>query len=110
MMKWSRVSRFAIAHVWGLGDWDLVYPICETAPPEHEYMLEWVESEEVGVTYCEQCQALDNPVSYRQNDLALDYSPCLTPPAESLPGVSAALAGSAGGGSDAMHTDKGGSA
>lgn len=47
--------------------------------------------------YCPYCGALLAP-------------PEVTPPAESLPGVSAALAGSAGGGSDAMDTDKGGSA
>ena len=78
MTVWHRIARQHMAHVWEMGDWDLVYPICETVPPEPEYMVYEVDPGEDSVEYCERCQALDNPVSYRQLDLDLDYSPCFT--------------------------------
>lgn len=77
MTKWQRTVSGAMAHVWIFDD-DLLWPICETVPPEHEYMMDWVDPDIDGVECCERCQALDNPVSYRQVALDLDYSPCFT--------------------------------
>ncbi|CDI02489.1 hypothetical protein BN873_310008 [Candidatus Competibacter denitrificans Run_A_D11] len=76
MTKWQRTVSGAMAHVWDFDD-DLLWPICETVLPEHEYMMDWVDPDIDGVECCERCQALDNPVSYRQHDLDLDYSPCI---------------------------------